>query len=445
MLDFIRYHQQLTGTKIGCREGDCGACTVIIGEGEGDKMNYYSATSCLTPIGNVHGKHVITIEGLNKEIGLNRIQQAMSDEAATQCGFCTIGFEMSLTAFALSYSEKNRDAISAIDGNICRCTGYKSIERAARKVETILASPDNTLTLQYLIHEDLVPSYLLNIPSRLQQISPRNSTVPFERMVGGGTDLYVQKQEEMQDAQIHFLSQQKELKGIRFEGRICSIGAATTVTELMHDNRLQSFIPSLYQFVKLVSSTPIRNIATLAGNFTNASPIGDFSIFFLALPTTLVLCDATSTRRTPLRDYFLDYKRLSKKEDEYIAEIVIEFPEKPFLFNFEKVSKRTYLDIASVNTSIMLLMDEDRISQAHLSVGGVAPIPYYVKGVTECMVGKELSVEAIDQLIDLVQSQIKPIADVRGSVEYKRLLVSQLIKAHFIKLFPSLICLESFR
>jgi xanthine dehydrogenase small subunit len=444
LLDFIRYHQQLTGTKIGCREGDCGACTVVIGEWDGKKMNYLSVTSCLTPIGNVHGKHVLSIEGINKEEGLNRVQQAMSDAAATQCGFCTIGFEMSLTAFALNYSARTKDPISAIDGNICRCTGYKSIERAAHAIESQLASIGTEVSMEQLIANDFLPAYFTDIPARLQSIEPRVPHSNFDRFVGGGTDLYVQKHDEMHDAQIQFLSQQHAFKGIQFDGNVCKIGAATTVSELMQNEALNTLLPDLYTFSKLVSSTPIRNIATLAGNFTNASPIGDFSIFFLALPTTLLLSDGTQTRSLPLNEYFLEYKTLAKSAKEYILEIHVTFPQEPFLFHFEKVSKRTYLDIASVNTAMLLQVDAEKIKRIDLAIGGVAPVPYYVMGASEMFVGKEVSVSTITELIDWVQTQIQPIADVRGTVAYKRLLVSQLIKAHFIRMFPSQFSLRSF-
>ena len=140
LLDYIRYHQHLMGTKIGCREGDCGACTVLVGEIKDNRLQYQSMTSCLLPLGNVQGKHIVTIEGINPGNGeLNPIQQAMADEGATQCGFCTPGFIMSLAGFCLNDQEATKEnAIAAVDGNICRCTGYKSIERAAGKVAVLM-------------------------------------------------------------------------------------------------------------------------------------------------------------------------------------------------------------------------------------------------------------------------------------------------------------------
>jgi len=162
VLDFVRYHQNLKGTKIGCREGDCGACTVLVGELDNDTVKYRSMTSCLMPLANAAGKHIVTVEGINPADGsLTRVQQAMVDESGTQCGFCTVGFVMSLTGFCVDENDKTREmAISSMDGNICRCTGYKSIERAAETICKQLADAGT----------QFVPEYFSNIARRLTQL-----------------------------------------------------------------------------------------------------------------------------------------------------------------------------------------------------------------------------------------------------------------------------------
>lgn len=195
LLDFVRYHRGLTGTKIGCREGDCGACTVLIGELVDGELRYRSYTSCLTPLGNVQGKHVVTIEGLNRAEGLSPVQQAMSDCSATQCGFCTPGFVISLAQFCLGAKNPSyQNAIAAIDGNICRCTGYKSIERAARQVTGLLTERGAGDLLQFAVDKEIVPAYFSTIQSRLQAIHAQlNGTATGSNgqafRVGGGTDL----------------------------------------------------------------------------------------------------------------------------------------------------------------------------------------------------------------------------------------------------------------
>ena len=159
LLDFIRYHKTLMGTKIGCREGDCGACTVLVGELRDGRMHYESMTSCLTPLGNAIGKHIVTIEGLNGE-SLTPVQEAIVEEGGTQCGFCTVGFAVSLHGYCLSEKPATYDnAIAAIDGNICRCTGYKSLERAAERISLLLAQKDDKQPVAWLVEGGFLPAY----------------------------------------------------------------------------------------------------------------------------------------------------------------------------------------------------------------------------------------------------------------------------------------------
>ncbi len=437
LLDFVRYHKHLTGTKIGCREGDCGACTVLIGELIDGELKYRSVTSCLTPIGNVCGKHVVTVEGINME-RLNPIQQAMSDEGATQCGFCTPGFVVSLAGFCLSKSEYTyEDAIAAIDGNICRCTGYKSIERAAKKVSLIMQENKGEEPAAFVSKKKILPDYFSSIKERLQSLNTDDDiSQNNKKFVGGGTDLYVQKPDEMIHSAIHFTMQDDSLKGISFENNVCTLGASTTVSELKDSVKFNEYFPSFKEHVRLVSSTPIRNIATLAGNFVNASPIGDFTIYFLALNSTLQLSDGKNKRKILLKDFYKGYKLLDKTKDEFVEKINFNLPDKNTLFNFEKVSKRTNLDIASVNSAIQLRVENNIIYEAHVSAGGVNATPFYLAKTSAFLLNKEISETLILEAEEIVQSEIAPISDARGTFEYKQLLLRQLFFIHFYKLFP---------
>jgi xanthine dehydrogenase small subunit len=216
-----------------------------------------------------------------------------------------------------------------------------------------------------------------------------------------------------------------------------------------------SAFPSFSDFSKLISSTPIRNMATLAGNFINASPIGDLSIYFLALDARLVLIKGDEKRILPLKELYKGYKQLDRAPGENIKEIWIEVPTstpqplnlstpyKGRLFNFEKVSKRTHLDIASVNSAFYVFLEGDTIQWASLSAGGVAPVPLFLKETSALLKGRKPGISLLDEAIELMQSEISPISDARGSKEYKRLLLAQLLKAHFLKLFPSMITEES--
>jgi xanthine dehydrogenase small subunit len=461
VLDFVRYHKNLKGTKIGCREGDCGACTILVGELSNDSVKYLSMTSCLMPIFNASGKHIVTIEGINKSDGeLTEVQQAMVENSGTQCGFCTVGFVISLTGFCVDETPKNcESAISSIDGNICRCTGYKSIERAAESLTLVLNEKNGQSRLGFAIEKSIVPDYFSDIKTRLETLSAKTnvqeitsqpnaaihgaedqytserskSKIEVQKpFVGGGTDLYVQNPEEMVYATAENLFDNAELHGIVEVDEFVEIGASATVTDLLVSPIMQNLFPNLYKHLKLVSSTPIRNMATLAGNFVNASPIGDMTAWFLALDALIVF---DNEREIPLRELYLGYKTLAKSENEFIKKIRFHKPVGNFYFNFEKVSKRTCLDISSVNSAISLIIENSKISDAHVSTGGVAPIPLYLKKTSKFLLGRQISEETILQANEILQTEISPISDVRGSADYKRLLVRQLFKAHFVELF----------
>lgn len=244
LLDFIRYDQHLKGTKSGCREGDCGACTVLVGTLENGEVNYKSVTSCLTPLGNVAGKHVVTVEGLNSEKELTPVQHAMNEHGGTQCGFCTPGFVVSLTGHALSKDFGKYDAaINSVSGNICRCTGYKSIERAVKDIADGLKSTE-TNSLDWLISNKYLPEYFSDIANRLADIEIEK--LPNgEKIIGGGTDLYVQKADETSDTNASFALSNKDLKGISEENGVIKIGAAVTANEIMHSDIFNHYFPKI--------------------------------------------------------------------------------------------------------------------------------------------------------------------------------------------------------
>lgn len=442
LLDFIRYQKNLTGTKIGCREGDCGACTVLIGDIVDGKLRYHSMTSCLLPLGNVHHKHVVTVEGTNLQT-LNAAQRCMSDEGATQCGFCTPGFVVSLSGFCLNSGDHTFEkAIAAIDGNICRCTGYKSIERAAAKLSAImLQKKEGEHIIDYVTQQQILPEYFKGVKNRLETLqSSSNGALQRQdgKFLGGGTDLYVQQPEKMTHADIQFLFDERKLKGIKIEGNKCIIGASATVTDIAQSPVFHDHFPKIAEIIKLISSTQIRNMATLSGNFVNASPIGDFTIIFLALNAQLNLRNGSESRTIPLRNFYKGYKDLDKLPEEYIESIEFDLPSQNTHFNFEKVSKRTHLDIASVNTAFSIETNENTIISASLSAGGIGPVPTFLSKSAAFLENKTVSIELIKELIKIVKEEITPMSDARGTKEYKTLLLGQLVKAHFITLFPSI-------
>lgn len=438
LLDFIRKEKQLTGTKIGCREGDCGACTVLVGTlNEHGDVDYKTVVSCLTPIDSVYGKHVVTIEGINLLDGLTVIQNAIKENNATQCGFCTPGFVISLTGYAFNNNTSISGIKDAVSGNICRCTGYKSIEKAASEIEGILTEKNSTVALKWLIDNRVIPAYFAKIPKKLQNIKPKENIVTDKIIVGGGTDLYVTQAGKLQETNIQLISDIENNNKISISNDICTINTGATASDILNFNKLHNYFPDLKKYFKLISSEQIRNTGTLGGNLVNASPIADLTIFFIALASKIKIANSNGNIRSIfLKDFYRGYKTIDLQYDEIVQELYFNLPDKHQYFNFEKVSKRTHLDIASVNSAMIIEINNNVISDIHISAGGIAPIPKYLKNTCSFLSGKILSSDNIRKAHCVLKEEISPISDVRGSEEYKRLLLRQLFYGHFIKLFP---------
>ena len=443
LLDFIRREQKLTGTKEGCREGDCGACTVLIGELINNKIHYKTVNSCLVPIGSVHRKHIITVEGLTENGSLTPIQNALVDEGGTQCGFCTPGFVVSMTSYFIN--NKNYDvqkAINTIGGNVCRCTGYHGIIRSLNRTAELLNSADGKSHLEKLISAKIIPEYFKKIPKQLKEIKSAKFKIEKPKyLIGGGTDLYVQKWEDIVNSKSLIIVDKKISNEIIKKENEIIIGASVTIEDFITNKTIKKYFPQIEEQLELFGSLPIRNKATIAGNIVNASPIGDLTNILLTLNSKVHL-EGKKKRIIPLENFYLGYKLLNKKKNEIVTKITFEIPPKNFQFNFEKVSKRTYLDIASVNSSIGILVKDNIIQDVRISAGGVAPIPLYLKNTSEFLTNKELTSQNVKEATQIAFSEISPISDARGSAEYKKLLLRQLIYAHFILLFPDKINAE---
>ena len=443
LLDLIRRDQGLTGTREGCREGDCGACTVLLGKPENGRVLYRAVVSCLLPLAEAAGCHVVTIEGLNGS-DLTPVQQAVVSEGGSQCGFCTPGIVVSLTAFLLNSRELQEDeAVTAIEGNICRCTGYASLKRAVERLlravrPPLLAAPDR---LEALVALGVVPAYFAGVPRRLEALAAAAGQTPPKRKAGavvvaGGSDLYVQRGRELPEKELLLLSRQQGISGIWPSADRIFVGAAATVADLMESPLLAAALPALAGHLRRVSSSQIRNRATVGGNIANASPIGDLSVIFLALDARIGLRGRGRLREMALRDFFLGYKKLAWRRDELIAWISIPLAREGIYFHFEKVARRRFQDIASVNSAIGLEMAGERIAAAHVAAGGVAPVPLFLRDASAFLVGKTVSPGLVGEWTAVAEKEIAPISDVRGSASYKRALLRRLLAAHFLELFP---------
>jgi xanthine dehydrogenase small subunit len=432
-LDVVRDHLSLKGTKHACREGDCGACLVLLGELEpSGGLRYRALTSCLLPIGEAEGRHLVTVEGLAGE-GLGPVQQAIVDEGASQCGFCTPGFVVAMTGHLLNTMRFELDeALIALAGNLCRCTGYASIRRAIADLlddlrGTVEDGPDR---IAALTRAGVLPPYFTTVSERLAALDkPARAAAADGPLVAGGSDLYVQRLHELEPVTPRLLLRELPA-GIHTEDGDVVLSATTTAEDLKRSPVLREVIGDLSRFVDLICSEPVRQRATIGGNIVNASPIGDMTILLLALDAELVLACESERRRTPLRAFYRGYKQVDLGPDEIIESVRFPATRRSGAFNFEKVSKRRYLDIASVNSAAWLRLDDGSISEAFLSAGGVAPIPMRLVATEAFLAGKRVTAELARRAAELARSEVAPITDVGGSADYKRLLLGQLVLAH---------------
>ena len=443
-LDYLRQHKNLTGTKSGCKEGDCGACSVIIGELKKDAIEYRPMTSCLLPMGELHGKHLVTIEGLNME-HLSAVQNAMVDCGGTQCGYCTPGFVVCMTAGLMAPQVPLNDegVLYAISGNLCRCTGYRSIKDAGiQAIESLRDQLINKERIEALVEAKALPNFFLGIAERLKAIEPeeilqmgiqqRGSTI-----VAGGTDLYVQRGEQLAESSITLLNNGSEIPpAIASEGRVI-IDARMTFEAFATDPLIETYLQEIYDYNLLMASWPIRTRSTIGGNLCNASPIADMTCLLLALECSLALTSPDGHRRElPLSEFYLGYKQLNKEPDEVVTEISFPVFSKNTYVNWEKVSKRAWLDIATVNAACKFEVEDNHFARASMALGGVSATPLYLKQASLFLKGKPVLMDTVLECLTLAQSEFKPIGDVRGSAQYKRLLARQLLLANFVKLFP---------
>ncbi|MCL4136429.1 UNVERIFIED_CONTAM: hypothetical protein GTU68_041181 [Idotea baltica] len=429
LLDYLRRDLRAVGTKEGCREGDCGACEVI----------YRAVPSCMLLLGHIRGGHVVTIEGLRTGPGLNLIQQAVVDQGGSQCGFCTPGFIVSFTGFVLNGTEFTvEEATHAISGNLCRCTGYVSLVRAAQDMIAGLPTlPAPGLKRnRALVAASVLPAFFGKEFGAAESANELQDSVTANAWLGGGTDLIVQRGEAFNNESPQFARSLRHTARIRVEeGELCLPGE-TTFEELRECTLLDEHWPTSRVDLERFASPIIRERASLAGNIANASPIADGTAIFLGLGADVVLVGATGTRRVALSEFFHGYKQIELKPGERIASLRLPKADPGHRFHFGKISKREFLDIASINSAMGITVQSGVIQSARIAAGGVAPIPLVLRQTAGALAGKPLNAQTVLDALPALDAEIAPISDVRGSAEYKRLGLRQLFFAHFLDLFP---------
>lgn len=397
VLDFLREHQYLMGTKEGCRVGDCGSCMVLVGVLLDGKLGYQPMTACLMPVGELEGKHLVTIEGITGK-QLTTVQMAFHDCGASQCGYCIPGFVMALSAWLLDPSRAlDADGIDdAISGNLCRCTGYSPIKRAARQLAQQLQSFDRQAPRIPLLCEHFAwPDYFLDIETRLQQLRGVSLSALSAKqqgtIVAGATDLYLQKESLLDDDMPpRFLGHDTGQEPVRIINNELVIDSSISFESFFNNPLIQQALPDIYPYRKQIASWPIRCRATLGGNLCNASPIADLLCLMLALEASIELVGSQGIRSLPLKKFYLGYKQLHKLPDELLTIIRIPRLKADTYIHWEKVSKRFTLDVATLCSAIKIETNGQQIVRANLVFGGIAAIPMCLEKSNRFLKGKAI-------------------------------------------------------
>ncbi len=430
LLDYLRLNARLTGTKEGCAEGDCGACTVVVGLPQEDGgMAWRAVNSCLVLVPQVDGLPVITVEGLGQPDGtLHSVQQSLIEADATQCGFCTPGFAMAMFAFAQSGEIRDDETIhEALAGNLCRCTGYKPIVEACK---TMRADPPGCGLADRAgdaASEYRRGSQLYLAPRSIGELVDAKSRYPDAFVLGGGTDLGIRVSKEREAFPVVISTQWVgELRAISDDGGKLTIGGGVTYTRALPS--LDKHFPSFAALVRRIGSRQIRNIGTLAANIANASPIGDTIPCLIALDATIVLRSTRGARRVKADEFITSYRKTAMERDEIIEAIEIPLLEGGATFTTYKLSKRFDQDISTVIGAYRLRIEDGKVSELRAAYGGMAATTARARHVEAAIVGKPWTAETLRDVDALIAQDFQPMTDHRGTDAYRLRAAANLIR-----------------
>ena len=428
VLDYIRDHAGLTGTKEGCAEGDCGACSIVIADMFDGKPDYQAVNSCLLMLPQLDGKQVLTVEGVAGTEGrLDPVQAALVKSDGTQCGFCTPGFVMSL--FALRHSEEDiTDELihDALAGNLCRCTGYRPIVEAARDSCSVAGGRE---LLEALAASDDYNSDGQDFfaPGSIEDLAGVCADHPGAHLLGGGTDLgiLVSKERRPLKTVIH-TARVPELREITEDEKSLTLGAAVTYSRALPS--IKRLYPSFAAMIKRIGSRQIRNVGTIGGNIGNASPIGDTPPCLIALDATLILASKAGEREMPIEEFFLDYRKTDLQAGEFIKSIRIPKLSKDQDFRTYKISKRYDQDISAVIGAYRLEFANDKIADVRIAYGGMAATPKRAPACEAALTGQTWSADIAAAAAAQVGGDYAPISDHRASKEYRLKVAGNLFQ-----------------
>ena len=437
LLEYLRNSGRV-GTKEGCGDGDCGACTVaIVGQSANGKPHFQAVNSCLIPIGSVAGRDILTVEGIGSR-ELHPVQKAMVETGGSQCGYCTPGFIMSM--FAAYYDGKVDDL--SVEGNLCRCTGYLPIRRAAKMVTA--ANPNDSfseklgntnLEISSLNYESSGQKFYR--PTRLSELLDLLQKYPNATLVAGATDLGLEFSWHTREFPILIsLEFVAELQTLTETTEFVEIGAAVPLSHI--EENLRGVFPSLDKMLYWFAARQVRNRATIGGNIGTASPIGDLPPVLLSFDAELKIAGANGERIIPLAEFFKGYRKTDLQTGEVIVSVKIPktLSENAVrrLAQSYKVGKRGTDDISIVAAAFAIdLNEENRITKARLAYGGVAAVPARAIAVEQMLEGEIWNLETMQSVLPKLRETFTPLTDLRGSAEYRKMLVANLFEKFFVE------------